>query len=402
MKLHNTRSRKKESFVPMKKGQVLMYTCGPTVHDYAHIGNFRTFVFQDLLKRWLSRDGYKVKHVMNITDVDERTIERAKRKKVRLADVTEAYEKAFFDDLDALNINRANVYPRASEHIGEMVELSEKLIEKDSAFVEKDGSIYFDITKSHNYGSLSGKRPRDNLRRKTKREDYDEPAHFVLWKPRDEMDGMIYWKTSLGEGRPGWHSECATMALKYLGDSMDIHSGGVDLVFPHHENGKAISEALTGKEFSKYYLHAEHLIIDGQKMSKTLRNHFTLRDILKKGCSPAAVRLILLGTHYRKKLNFTFKKLDASEKKIKRLESFIKMLSGANAKKNSKTLEGDVLKLKRDFEESLNNDLNPAPALRAFFAFIDKYKNKDISKKDAKKILKTLKELDSVLGIMRA
>jgi cysteinyl-tRNA synthetase len=388
--------------MPMKKGQVLMYTCGPTVHDYAHIGNFRTFVFQDTLKRWLSRDGYKVKHVMNITDVDEKTIERAKRKKVPLEDVTKIYERAFFEDLDTLNIKRADTYPRASEHIGEMVELSRKLIEKDSAFVGNDGSIYFDITKSNSYGTLSKKKVKKNLRRKTKREDYDEPAHFALWKPRDKMDGGIYWKTSLGEGRPGWHSECAAMALKYLGDSMDIHSGGVDLVFPHHENGKAISEALSGKEFSRYYLHAEHLIIDGQKMSKTLRNHFTLRDVLKKGYSPPAVRLVLLGTHYRKKLNFTFKKLDLAEKKIKELESFIKMLNGANAKKNRKSLESDILKMKRDFEEALNDDLRPAPALRAFFTFIDKYKNKDISQKDAKKILKTLKELGGVLGLVRA
>jgi cysteinyl-tRNA synthetase len=386
--------------MPLKKGRALVYTCGPTVHDYAHIGNFRTFVFQDLLKRWLLYNGFKVKHVMNITDVDEKTIERAKRKKVSLKDVTENYESAFFEDVAALNIKRADVYPRASEHIDEMVELSRKLLKSGSAFKEEDGAIYFDVAASRNYGSLSKKRPKDRLRRKTKREDYDEPAHFALWKPRDEMDGNIYWKTVLGEGRPGWHCECAALALKYLDDTIDIHSGGVDLVFPHHENGKAICEALTGKEFSKYWLHAEHLIIDGQKMSKTLRNCFTLRDVLKRGYSPAAIRLVLLGTHYRKKLNFTFKKLDAAEKKIKKLESFVVMLKGAESKKSSKSLEVDLVKMKQDFEEALNDDLNPVPALRTFFAFIDKYKNKDISQKDAEKILKTLKELDRVLGLV--
>lgn len=402
MKLYNTLARKKEDFVPMKVARVLMYTCGPTVHDFAHIGNFRTFVLQDTLKRWLLHKGYSVKHVMNITDVDEKTIERAKRKKVGLKDVTEKYERAFFEDIDALNIKRADVYPKASEHIGEMVELSRKLLERGSAFKEKDKTIYFDVTKSENYGSLSKKRAKGRLKRKTKREDYDEPAHFALWKPRDEMDANIYWKTSLGEGRPGWHCECAAMALKYLGGTMDIHSGGIDLIFPHHENGKAIYEAMTGKEFSSYYLHAEHLIIDGQKMSKTLRNHFTLRDVLKEGYSPAAVRLILLGTHYRRKLNFTFKKLDASEKKIKLLESFIQMLKEAGPGKSRKSLESDLLKMKHDFEEALNDDINPAPALRAFFTFIDKYKNKDISQKDAKKVLKTLEEIDSVLGLVRS
>ncbi len=401
MKLYNSLTHKKGPFVPMKKGRVLMYTCGPTVHDYAHIGNFRTFVFQDLLKRWLLYNGLRVKHVMNITDVDEKTIERAKRKKVNLKEVTEKYEKAFFEDIDALNIKRADVYPKASEHIDDMVRISKRLLEKGLAFKGEDGSIYFDITKSGGYGSISKKRPGPGLRRKTKREDYDEPAHFALWKPRDEMDGAIYWKTSLGNGRPGWHSECAAMALRYLGDSMDIHSGGVDLVFPHHENGKAISEALTGLEFSKYYLHAEHLIIEGEKMSKTLRNCFTLRDILNKGYSPSAIRLALLETHYRRKLNFTFKKLELAEREIKGLESFILMLKGAKSEKNRKGIDKDLKKMKREFEEALADDLNPPPALRAFFAFINKYKNKDISRKDARKILKTLGKLDSVLGLVR-
>lgn len=400
MRLYNSLTRKKGPFVPMKKASVLMYTCGPTVHDYAHIGNFRTFVFQDLLKRWLLYNGYKVKHVMNITDVDEKTIERAKRKKVGLKDVTEKYERAFFEDIDSLNIKRADIYPKASEHIEDMVDISKRLLENGLAFKGEDGSIYFDVLKSPDYGSISNKRPRPGLRRKTKREDYDEPAHFALWKPRDEMDGAIYWKTTFGKGRPGWHSECAAMALKYLGDSMDIHSGGVDLMFPHHENGKAISEALSGKEFSKYYLHAEHLIIDGHKMSKTLRNHFTLRDILKKGYSPAAVRLVLLETHYRRKLNFTFNKLDLADKKIKRLESFVMMLKEAKSKKSRKGIETDLKKMEKEFEEAMDDDLNPAHALRAFFAFIDKYKNKDISRKDARKILKTLEKLDSVLGLM--
>jgi cysteinyl-tRNA synthetase len=401
MKLYNTLSGKKELFVPIKKGRALMYTCGPTVHDYAHIGNFRTFLFQDLLKRWLLYKGYRVKHVMNITDVDEKTIERVKRKKVGLKDVTETYERAFFEDIDTLNIKRADVYPRASEHIDEMVELSRKLQKNGSAFQEEDGTIYFDVTASKDYGSLSKKRPKDRLRRKTKREDYDEPAHFALWKPRDEMDANIYWKTSLGEGRPGWHCECSTMALKYLGEAIDIHAGGADLVFPHHENGKAICEAMTGKEFSRYWLHSKHLMVDGQQMSKTLRNYFTLGDVLKKGYSPAAIRMVLLQTHYRKKLNFTFKKIEVAEKKIKKLESFVLVLEGAGSTKSSKTVESDLMKMRQDFEVALNDDLNPVPALRALFGFIDKYHDKKISKLDVKKILKTLKELDGVLGLTR-
>ena len=401
MRLYNTLTGKKEFFVPIKKGRVLMYTCGPTVHDYAHLGNFRTFVFQDVLRRWLSYKGYGVKHVMNITDVDEKTIERAKRKRVALKDVTEKYEKAFFEDLNALNIMGADVYPRASEHIDEMVELSGKLLEKGSAFKGEDGTIYFNVTASKNYGTLSKKRPKARLKRKTRREDYDEPAHFALWKPRDEMDANVYWKTALGEGRPGWHCECSAMALTYLGDTIDVHSGGVDLIFPHHENGKAICEALTGKEFSKYWLHCEHLIIEGLKMSKTLRNYFTLRDVLKKGYSPSAVKLVLLGTHYRKKLNFTFKKLDAAEKKIKKLESFVQMLKKAGPGKSSKALKSDLSEMQRAFEEEMEDGLDVAQALRALFSFIDKYRNKKINENDAKEVYNTLKELDNVLGLMR-
>jgi cysteinyl-tRNA synthetase len=401
MRLYNTLGGKKEEFVPLKKGSVLMYTCGPTVHDYAHIGNFRTFVFQDLLKRWLLYKGFKVKHVMNITDVDEKTIERAKRKKVGLKDVTKKYKEAFFEDIDTLNIEGADVYPEASRHIDEMVDISKRLLEAGFAFRGKDGSIYFDVLKSPGYGTLSKKKVKANLKRKTKREDYDEPAHFALWKPRDEMDADVYWKTPLGEGRPGWHCECASMAYRYLGGSMDIHSGGVDLVFPHHENGRAMSEALTGKQFSKYYLHAAHLIINGEKMSKTLRNCYTLRDILKMGCSPASVRLVLLGTHYRKKLNFTFKNLEAAEKKILLLESFVQRLKDGGTGSSPKTLEKDMIKMKRDFEKALDDDMDSASALRVFFGFIDKYKSKEISRKDAKRVLNALDETNEVLGLLR-
>ena len=400
MRLYNTLGSKKEEFVPLKKGSVLMYTCGPTVHDYAHIGNFRTFVFQDLLKRWLLNKGLKVKHVMNITDVDEKTIERAKRKKVGLKDVTKKYEEAFFEDIDTLNIKRADVYPEASKHIGEMVDISKRLLESGYAFRGKDGSIYFDVLKSKPYGTLSKKEVKANLKRKTKREDYDEPAHFALWKPRDDMDADVFWKTPLGEGRPGWHCECAAMAHRYLDGSMDIHSGGVDLVFPHHENGRAISEALTGHEFSKYYLHAEHLIVDGEKMSKTLRNCYTLRDILKTQCSPGAIRLVLLSTHYRKKLNFTFKKLMAAEKKILLLESFVRGLKESRSVKSPETLTRDMVKMKRDFEKALDDDLDSTSAIRTFFGFIDKYKNKEISRKDAKSVLKTIYEINDVLGLL--
>ncbi|MEE8401392.1 MAG: cysteine--tRNA ligase [Candidatus Hydrothermarchaeaceae archaeon] len=400
MRLYNTLTRKKEFFVPIKKGQVLMYTCGPTVHDYAHIGNFRTFVVQDVLRRWLRHKGYRVKQVMNITDVDEKTIERARRKKMELNKMAHEYSRAFFEDLKALNIESADVYPCAGNHVDDMAKVAERLLKNGSAFKSKDGTVYFDINRSKEYGRLSKKMPKKKVIAKTKREDYTEPKHFALWKPQDRGDEMIYWDTVLGKGQPGWHVECCTMAMKYLGNSIDIHSGGSDLIFPHHENSRAISEALTGREFSKFWIHCEHLIVEGEKMSKTLRNYFTLKDIIQQGYSPSAVRLVLLFTHYRKKLDFTFKKLDRAERDIFHLRSFVRRLKRAKSTDSIGTLDKDLLKVKRTFDEGMDDDLDLESGLKALFGFTHKYLSKEINEEDSKKVYETLIEIDEVLGLL--
>lgn len=397
--LYNTATRKKEPFIPLKRGEVSIYTCGPTVHDYAHIGNFRTFVFQDLLRRWLRYRGYRVKQVMNITDVDEKTIERAKRKRVELKEITSRYERAFFEDLARLNIERVEYYPRASEHIPEMVRIAKELLDRGYAFRSEDGTVYFDVNSFKDYGSLSGKRPVKKVRRRAKREDYTQPAHFALWIPGDERQ-PVAWETELGRGIPAWNCECSAMALKYLGEGIDIHSGGADLIFPHHENGKAICEALTGRQFTRYWLHCEHLLIEGKKMSKTLRNYFTLRDMLKRGYSPIAVRLLLLSRHYRRELNFTFEKLGEAEKRVKELKAFVVKLREAEGLKDRGRVQEELRRMKLAFENSMDDDLNVEEALRVFFNFVDTYREKEVGGKDAREILRTLGELDRVLGIL--
>ncbi|MEE8358674.1 MAG: cysteine--tRNA ligase [Candidatus Hydrothermarchaeales archaeon] len=404
IKFYNTLTGEKEVFTPLKKGEVKLYACGPTVYDFAHIGNFRTYVFQDLMRRWLEYRGYDVTQVMNITDVDEKTIERAKRKKTGLFDITRGYTKAFFEDLSTLNIEKAEYRPLTSDHIEDMVRLTARLIEKGYAYKTEDGSVYFDVGKFSDYGKLSGLEPKAGLRAKTKREDYTVPKHFALWKAWDEMDYNIAWESEFGRGRPTWHVECSALALRFLGDTMDIYSGGIDLVFPHHENGIAVSEAATGKPFANYWMHSMHLKVDGKKMSKSLGNFYTLRDLLKKGYSPRAIRLLLLATHYREDLDFTFDKLEEAEKEIHRLDSLIEKLEKIDDENPDGHMKDRLKEMQREFEKHMDDDLRIAAALKVFFEFIDETEealtNNNISKEDAKEISKTIKDLDKVLAIM--
>ncbi len=384
LKLYNTLTGKKEVFTPSKK-EVLMYSCGPTVHDYAHIGNFRTFVFVDVLRRWLEYRGYDVKLVMNITDIDEKTIERARRKRMELKEVTKKYADAFFDDLRVLNIKSARFYPRASEHIRDMAGIASQLLKNGRAFKADDGTVYFDITKAAGYGTLSRKEVNKHVRARTKREDYDVPKHFALWKSKDDMDGGFFFETELGRGRPSWHLECCTMAMKYLGPQLDIHTGGLDLIFPHHENSAAVSEAITGRTFVKYWIHVSLLKVNGKKMSKTLRNYFTLRDILKKGYSPMAIRLILL-SNYREELNFTFEKLDESEKKMQKLNNFLKSCSKERGIKAGREIE-------EEFENAMDDDLDIKKALNIIFKVID-------AGRPTKEVGEIILKFNKVLGIL--
>jgi len=407
LRFFNTLTRKKEKFVPLEKGKVKMYTCGPTVYDFAHIGNFRTYVFQDLLRRWLKYRGFRVTQVMNLTDVDDRTIKASREQDIPLNVHTKQYIDAFFEHMQQLNIEKAEICPRATEHIKEMVAFVKKLIEKGYAYKAEDGSIYYDISKFKNYGKLSKmklKELKPGARVKIDSYEKEQAWDFALWKAWDEADGEIFWETEIGKGRPGWHLECSVMSMKYLGETLDIHSGGVDLIFPHHENEIAQSEAVTGKKFVNYWLHSEHLMVEGERMAKSLGNYYTLKDLLEKGYNPQAVRYLLLSTHYRQQLNFTFEGLKAAESAIERLTIFLERLNETDGKPAGEELKDLMKKTKKDFEEAMDDDLNITAALAILFDFVREI-NKlidhgRISKKEAKAVHDLMMNLDKVLAIM--
>jgi len=404
LKLYNTLSRSMEVFKPRRKDRVLYYTCGPTVHDYAHIGNFRTFVVQDVLKRWLQVKGYIVRHVMNITDVDEKTIERAARKKIPLSELTKKFEEAFFEDLDCLNITRADHYPRVSDNIDTIAEMVEVLMERGHAFRDSEGSIYYNVNTFPAYGMLSGRRPKRRIRATMPREDYSSPKNFLLWKACEaghEGDGC--WKTSVGTGMPGWHIECAALANKYLGETIDIHSGGVDLVFPHHENEIAEAEGATGTMFSRFWVHVEHLVVYGEKMSKSKGNFYTLRQVVRRGYDPMAIRLIYLKTHYRSKLDFDFDMLKSAEKELEGLKDFLREL-GEIAVDDGSDYEKEIDMFRREFTGLMDNDFQTQVAWDFFLEFIGDailvVKNMGISSKGAQSIIDAASWVDSIFGVL--
>lgn len=328
-RIFNTLTRKLEQFKPLRAGEVGMYTCGPTVYDFAHIGNLRSYVFADLLRRWLDHRGFAVKQVMNITDVDDKTIRRSQNEGTSLKTLTSKFETAFFEDLTAMRITPPHVRCRATEHIEDMVKLVEQLIAKGVAYVSEDG-IYFSIAKFKDYGKLAGLdrakmkelKPDQYSRVAADNYEKEELRDFALWKFYKPEDGPVFWDVPMGKGRPGWHIECSAMSMKYLGPSFDIHTGGIDLIFPHHQNEIAQSEAATGKPFVRYWVHCEHLLVDGQKMSKSLGNIFTLRDVAERGFTPLALRYFLLSGHYKTQLNFTWDALEAAQETVERLNDF--------------------------------------------------------------------------------
>lgn len=409
LRIYNTLTRKKETFKPIKAGHVGMYSCGPTVYNFAHIGNFRNYIFVDLLKRYIKYKGYKIKHIMNITDIDDKTIRDSAKEGISLKKFTEKYTKAFFDDLKTLNIEPADIYPRATEHIKEMIDFVKVLVKKGYAY-EKLNSVYYDISKFKDYGKLSKvdlSQMKPGARVDLDEYEKDHPGDFTLLKRSklDELKKGIYYDTEFGKVRPGWHLECSVMSMKYLGDTFDIHTGGVDLIFPHHENEIAQSEAYSGKKFVNYWSHNEHLIVDGKKMSKSLGNFYTLRDLIKKGYNPRQIRYILLATHYRQKLNFTFESLEAAENSIKRLDEFIIKLKDVKGEKNNKEIYILIEKAKSDFEDAMDDDLNVSIALSVIFDFVKKINtfimNENISRKDAEKAIALMHGFDSVFGILK-
>ena len=393
IKLYNTLTKKKEKFKSITEGLVNFYVCGPTIYNYVHIGNLRAYVFADLLRRVLELNDYKIKEVMNLTDVDDKTIKRSQEEGLKLREFTNVYEKAFLEDLKKMNIEKPEVMPRATEHIQEMVSLIKKLLKMGFAYKTNDG-IYFKVSKFRKYGNLSGAKInelKEGASERVLKDEYDKENvnDFALWKFYTKEDGDVSWDTEIGKGRPGWHIECSAMSMKYLGESFDIHTGGVDLIFPHHENEIAQSEASTGKKFVNYWLHNEWILADGKKMSKSLGNFYKLNDLIKKGFSPLDLRYFYLSGHYRKPLNFTFLNLENSRNSYNRLKNIISKIKNSEDKINKKNIEN----AKKQFVKIINDDLNSPKALSFLWDILRDDKLNDSEK------YKLAVEFDRIFGL---
>lgn len=372
IKFYNTLTKQKEKFKPIVKGEVKLYTCGPTVYDTAHIGNFRTFLFEDLLKRYLLLKSYKVTHVMNLTDVDDKTILRSNSDNISIHDLAKKYIKLFYKDIQTLKIIPADYYPKATEHIPEMIDMVEKLMNNGFAYKSDDNSVYFNIEKFDKYGKLANLNLAEQ--KKTQRiatDDYskDNPQDFVLWKAWKKEDGKVFWESPWGKGRPGWHIECSAMSNKYLGENFDIHCGGVDNIFPHHENEIAQSECANNKPFVNYWLHSEHLLVDGGKMSKSAGNFYKISDLIDMGFTPEALRYLLLSGHYRTNINFSVDKKNEALKVVQRINDFYERLLDLSAKCDKTGALPEAYNL---FEKALADDLNTPEALAVFFEWLRK------------------------------
>jgi cysteinyl-tRNA synthetase len=386
-------------------GQVKMYSCGPTVYAPPHIGNYRSFLLADLLRRYLEHKGFQVSQIMNITDIDDKTIRDSDKEGISLKAFTANYERIFFEGVDLLNIERASAYPSARENVTDMIKATEKLVEKGYGYA-REGSVYFDVSKFRDYGQLS-KLDLGALKAgaRVESDEYakDSPADFALMKkstPEEVARGITY-ESPWGNVRPGWHIECSVLSTKYLGESFDIHTGGVDLIFPHHENEIAQSEALTGKKLVNYWLHCQHLLVDGQKMAKSLRNFITLQELLSKVNNPRAIRFILISTHYRRQLDFTMEALKAAENTVENIISFIQRLKDADGKEQE--TEGLITEIQRRFEAALDDDLDIRGALATLFEFINEVNKRldegHVSREDAREFMELLLSFDCVLGL---
>ncbi|MDD3160259.1 MAG: cysteine--tRNA ligase [Candidatus ainarchaeum sp.] len=405
-KVLNSMGNKIEEFKPMKKDLVTYYTCGPTVYNYAHIGNFRAYTWEDLLKRYLIFLGYKVNHVMNLTDVDDKTIKGSIKENIPLLEYTEKYKIAFFEDLKTLNIIPANTYPAATEYIGQMVNLVEILMKKGIAYRGEDGSIYYSIRKFPNYGKLANiniNQLKEGAR--VKQDEYEKEGigDFALWKNWDENDGTVFWETSLGKGRPGWHIECSAMSMTLLGETIDLHTGGIDNRFPHHENEIAQSEGVTGKKFVNYWMHCAHLQVNGEKMSKSLGNFYTLRELLENKLNPMAIRYTLINNQYNQPMNFTFNSVNDSQKTLDGLNRFIERLRNINLEDNT-SIENLVNQAIDGFKEGMDDNLNMPLAMSHIFNFVKEINKlideNAIGKTGAKEALEFLKKINEVLGVL--
>ncbi len=405
LQFFNSLKREKEIFQPIEKGKVGLYTCGPTVYDYAHIGNFRTFMFEDLLKRWLLHLRYDVKHVMNITDVDDKTIKKAKQMKVSLSRITDKYTQYFMEDLTWLKMIPADIYPTATESIPKMISMIERLLEKGFAYREDDGSVYFNISSFPNYGKLtqiniSAQRTGDRVMEDEY--DKDAPQDFALWKGWKEEDGEVVWDAPWGRGRPGWHIECSAMSSESLGDHFDIHCGGVDNMFPHHENEIAQSQCATDQPFVNFWLHSEFLMVDGGKMSKSLGNFYRISALKELGFTAENIRYQLLAGHYRSKITFSIDKKHEGDKVVQRLSDFYNRLQKMNANESS---TGSLPEAYSKFRDRMNDDLDSPQALAVFFDWMKTVNGKIdknlITDSDLGEAWEFLVAFDSVFGFIR-
>jgi cysteinyl-tRNA synthetase len=406
IRFYNTLGRCHEVFKPLTPGKVQLYTCGPTVYNHAHIGNLRTFLFEDFLSRSLRFLGHDVTHIMNLTDVDDKTIRGALEASLSLREFTDGFVSSFFEDLDTLKVERAAAYPRATEHIPEMIALIERLLAKGFAYSNDDGSVFFRIAADEDYGRLSGIDTSQVQRgERVASDEYakEDVRDFGLWKAAKE--GEPSWESPWGLGRPGWHLECSAMSMKYLGETFDIHCGGVDNIFPHHENEIAQSESATGHCLANTWLHSEHLMVDGQKMSKSLGNQYTLRDLLAKGVNPRALRYLFLATHYRQKMNFTFESLGAAESALKRVDEMRFRLAHAEIGEAPNEIATTLTaQLEDDFAAALADDLNASEALASLFRFVREVNRTieagDLGSGDRERVLKALTSVDRVLAVL--
>lgn len=411
LQILNTLSRKVEPFVPLDPDgkKVGLYCCGPTIHDFAHIGNFRTFIFADIVRRYLEFKGYQVQHVMNITDVEDKIIKRVRENKTTLRDYTARYEAAFFEDLQTLNCLRPHVTPRATEHISEIIDLIQKLVDRGVAYKASDGSVYFSIEKYRGCGCQYGQLVNlnfDELRlgERVSSDEYEKEslADFALWKARVPEDGAVFWPSPWGEGRPGWHIECSAMSMKALGPSFDLHLGGEDLIFPHHEDEIAQSEGAgvqePGKRFVKYWMHGAHLLVEGKKMSKSLGNFFTLRDLLAKGFSGREIRYLMLTAHYREQFNFTLDGLQGARAALGRIDECLAKLKEAAGNAQA---DADPAVLEK-FSEALDHDLNVSGAWAVVFDWVrenNRLLNNGMTPEAAARALSTWNRMNQVFGL---
>ena len=411
MNVYNSLTRRVEELKPLVENTVRLYTCGPTVYNFAHIGNFRAYAFEDILRRVVQFNGMKIRQVMNLTDVDDKTIRGANAAGVALTDYTKTYKDAFFADLKKLNIQPAEVYPAATDHIPEMIALVQKLMDKGVAYQSEDGSVYFKVREFPGYGKLAHidfDNQRTGLRCAADEYDKENVGDFALWKAWEPSDGPVGWDSPWGRGRPGWHIECSAMSMKYLGETFDLHTGGIDNLFPHHENEIAQAEAATGKEFVKTWMHCAHLRVNGEKMSKSAGNFFTLRDLIEKGYTGREIRYVLINAHYRTGLNFAFSALEDARKaleKIDRCVEELEKLKGADAQDGAAPEWAQ--KCLAEFTDAVNDDLNLPRAFAALFdlvrqtnaqiAEIKQSNNQTIKQLN---VLPVFRRMDEVLGVI--